>query len=103
MKIKINDQEFDSGKIVRGKYKMYAEAKKKLQSKSEVQYDDTDLDLMVNTLVKMYDNQFTEDDINEDLEVADIIFEFMQFDVEMIGKLDKKIDKATKAFMKGKK
>ncbi|GAA0069253.1 hypothetical protein UT300003_07760 [Clostridium sardiniense] len=103
MKINVKGQEFNSGKIVRGKYKLYTEAKEKLKAKSEVEYDDTDLDLMVNTLVKMYDNQFTEDDINDDFEVSDIIFEFMQCDIEIMGKLDKKIDKATKAFMKGKK
>ncbi|MCR6515803.1 hypothetical protein M4I33_13080 [Clostridium sp. LY3-2] len=103
MKIKILDKTFDSGKIVRKKYKIYTEAKEKLNNKNGVEYTDEDLDLMVNTLVSIYDNQFTEEDINDNFEIADIIFEFMHCDIEVMGKLDSKIDKATKVFTKNKK
>lgn len=105
MKIIINGKTFESGKITRAKYKIYTEAKKKITEKEEksVDYNDEDLDLMVRTLVKLYDNQFSEDDINDDFEIADIIFEFMQCDIDIMGKLNNKIDKAQKGFLKMKK
>lgn len=105
MKIIINGKTFESGKITRAKYKIYTEAKKKITEKEEksVDYNDDDLDLMVSTLVKLYDNQFSEDDINDDFEIADIIFEFMQCDIDIMGKLNNKIDKAQKGFLKIKK
>lgn len=105
MQIIINGKKFESGKINRAKYKIYTEAKKKITEKEEkeIDYNDDDLDLMVSTLVKLYDNQFNEDDINNDFEIADIIFEFMQCDIDMMGKLNNKIDKAKKGFLKMKK
>lgn len=105
MKIKVKDKIYDSGKVTRKKYSIYTEAQKVMLEKQRLgsSYTDEDLDLMVSTIVKIYDNQFTEEDINEDFEISDIIFEFMNCDIEIVGKLDRKIDKATKAFTKGKK
>lgn len=105
MEITVKGTKYKSGKINRKKYKTYTEAKKKIAEKEEknIEYNEEDFDLMVNTLVELYDGQFTEDDINEDFEVADIIFEFMHCDIEVMGKLDNKLDKAIKVFTKGKK
>lgn len=105
MKIDINGTVYDSGKIVRKKYKTYTEAKKKINSKEEqkIDYNDEDLELMEDTLVSIYDNQFSKEDIDNNLDVAEIIFEFMKCDLEIVGKLDNNIDKAQKAFTKGKK
>lgn len=105
MKIIINGKTFRSGKITRAKYKIYTEAKKKIAEKEEeiIDYNEEDLELMVSTLVKLYDNQFSEDDINSDFEISDIIFEFMQCDIDIMGKLNNKINKAQKDFLKIKK
>lgn len=105
MKIKVKDTVYDSGKITRKKYKLYNDAQKKILEKDRLglSYTDEDLDLMVDTIAGLYDHQFTADDINDDFEISDIIFEFMGCDIDIQKKLNKKIDSVTKSFMKGKK
>lgn len=100
MVIKLNDKEYKSVKMTRKYYKIYIEAFKKLETK-EI-YDDEDLDLMVDTLVKIYDNKFTEDEVNKELAVNDIIYNFMMLQADETIELQKKIDKAQKAFLKSK-
>ncbi|CEJ75432.1 MAG: phage tail assembly chaperone G [Paraclostridium sordellii] len=101
MKIVVNSKEFDSGKMVRSKYKVYSKVRDELTGKEN--YDDEDLDKMVNALVVLFDNQFTEDDINDEFEVSDIIFNFIRADLEVAEKLNKSIDKTKALFMKDKK
>lgn len=101
MKIVVNSKEFDSGKMVRSKYKVYSKVRDELTGKEN--YDDEDLDKMVNALVVLFDNQFTEDDINNEFEVSDIIFNFIRADLEVAEKLNKSIDKTKALFMKDKK
>ena len=101
MKIVVNSKEFDSGKMVRSKYKVYSKVRDELTDKEN--YDDEDLDKMVNSLVVLFDNQFTEADINNEFEVSDIIFNFIRADLEVAEKLNKSIDKTKALFMKDKK
>lgn len=101
MKIVVNNKEFDSGKMVRSKYKVYSKVRDELTDKEN--YDDEDLDKMVNSLVVLFDNQFTEADINNEFEVSDIIFNFIRADLEVAEKLNKSIDKTKALFMKDKK
>ncbi|MCQ4699082.1 hypothetical protein NE452_16270 [Paeniclostridium sordellii] len=101
MKIVVNNKEFDSGKMVRSKYKVYSKVRDELTDKEN--YDDEDLDKMVNALVVLFDNQFTEADINNEFEVSDIIFNFIRADLEVAEKLNKSIDKTKALFMKDKK
>ncbi|AUN12765.1 phage tail assembly chaperone G [Paraclostridium sordellii] len=101
MKIVVNNKEFDSGKMVRSKYKVYSKVRDELTGKEN--YDDEDLDKMVNALVVLFDNQFTEADINNEFEVSDIIFNFIRADLEVAEKLNKSIDKTKALFMKDKK
>ena len=101
MKIVVNNKEFDSGKMVRNKYKVYSKVRDELTGKAN--YDDADLDKMVNALVVLFDNQFTEADINNEFEVSDIIFKFISADLEVAEKLNKSIDKTKALFMKDKK
>lgn len=101
MKIVVNSKEFDSGKMVRSKYKVYSKVRDELTDKEN--YDDEDLDKMVNALVVLFDNQFTEADINNEFEVSDIIFNFIRADLEVAEKLNKSIDKTKALFMKDKK
>lgn len=96
MKIIVKNKEYDSGKMLRKKYKEFSNTRNELTDKEE--YSDEDLDKMVKTIVILYDNQFTEDDINEEFEVSDIIFNFMRADVEIAEKLNKNID-TVKGFM----
>lgn len=100
MLIKLNDTEYKSVKMTRKYYKIYMDAFKKLENK-EI-YDDDDLDLMVNTLVKIYNNKFTEEQINEELAVSDIIYNFMMLQVDENIELQNKIEKAQESFLKSK-
>lgn len=105
MQITVKNKKYDSGKLVRSKYKAYSELRDKFFAKQEkeISYSEEDLDNMVSVLVKIFDNQFTEDDINDDMDVADIIFNFTSIDFSIVEKIDKKVEKVNKAFMKGKK
>ncbi|MFR4581581.1 phage tail assembly chaperone G [Clostridium cadaveris] len=100
MKITINNKEYKSVKMTRKYYKMYTDAYKILEGKSV--YEDDDLDLMIKILVKLYDNNFTEDDINNELSVYEIVYNFMMLQENELLELNKKIEKTQKAFLKGK-
>lgn len=101
MQVTIKGKKYESGKILRNKYKFYTEARDRISEK-EI-YDDSDLDEMVRVIVAIFDNQFTEDDVNNDMDVSDIILNFSSMDFEIVEKVNKKAEKIQKAFMKGKK
>ncbi|NGT96498.1 hypothetical protein G6Y98_11940 [Clostridium perfringens] len=101
MQVTIKGKKYESGKILRNKYKVYTEARDRISEK-EI-YDDSDLDEMVRVIVAIFDNQFTEDDVNNDMDVSDIILNFSSMDFEIVEKVNKKVEKIQKAFMKGKK
>ncbi len=101
---KAETKTYKLGKLTRAKDKLYSEAAKKIEenTKKEENTDDEDYDTMVNTLVKLYDNQFTEDEINENMEVSDIIGAFTSILIYKNGKARKYVEDATKSFIKGK-
>lgn len=101
MKITIKNKEFDSGKMTLSKYKKYTEIRDKLSEKDGYTYED--LEDMIDILVFVFDNQFTKEDIEEDFEVDEIIYNFLRVDIEIVEKLDKKIEKTNKLFTKDKK
>ena len=101
MQVTIKGKKYESGKILRNKYKAYTEARDRIAEK-EI-YDDSDLDEMVRVIVAIFDNQFTEDDVNNDMDVSDIILNFSSMDFEIVEKVNKKAEKIQKAFLKGKK
>lgn len=101
MDITVKGKKYESGKMHRKKYSDFIKVRNKLNEK-EI-FDDSDLDDMVSAIVKVFDNKFTEDDVNEDMEVSDIIFNFSAIDFEVATKVNKKVEKVTKDFTKGKK
>lgn len=101
MQVTIKGKKYESGKMLRNKYNVYTEARDRISEK-EI-YDDSDLDEMVRVIVAIFDNQFTEDDVNNDMDVSDIILNFSSMDFEIVEKVNKKAEKIQKAFMKGKK
>lgn len=104
MELILNNKKYKVDKINRAKNKIFNEAYEKIKVKAEnnAEFNDDDLDLMVETIVKLYDGQFTEDEINDDMDIADIIFNFMQVQIQIQAKLNKNIENAKKAFSKGK-
>ena len=101
MDITVKGKKYESGKMHRKKYSDFIKVRNKLNEK-EI-FDDSDLDDMVSAIVKVFDNKFTEDDVNEDMEVSDIIFNFSAIDFEVATKVNKKVEKITKGFTNGKK
>lgn len=108
MKIKIEfeaeTKEYELGKLLRTKEKIYNDASIKLTKNAakEENTDEEDYDLMVRTLVELYDNQFTEEDINENMETADITTAFVDILIYKQTKLNKNMEDRKKAFTKGK-
>lgn len=101
MKITVKGKQYDSGKMTRGKYSKYIKVRDELVNKD--MYSDEDLDEVVSVLVKIFDNQFTEDDINDEFEIDEIILGFNTIDYEIATKVNNKVEKMNKAFTKGKK
>ncbi|WP_338658775.1 phage tail assembly chaperone G [Paraclostridium sordellii] len=101
MKITVKKKEYDSGKILRNKYKKFTEVRDRLSQKEG--YTDEDLGDMIDVLVIMFDNQFTAEDIDLEFDVPEIIYNFMRADIEIAEKLDRKIEETNKLFMKDKK
>lgn len=104
MELILNKKTYKVDKINRAKNKIFNEAYKTIKVKAEgnAEFNEEDLDLMVETIVKLYENQFTEEEVNEDMEIADIIFNFMNVQIEIQSKLNKNLENAQKAFPKGK-
>ena len=101
MKLIVNNKEFESGKITRSKFKKYSDTREELINKET--YTDSDLDKMVSVLVTIFDNQFTEDDINNEFEISDIIYNFARIELEINQKVNKKIEETNKILYLEKK
>ena len=89
MKIKINEKEYESGKITRSKYGLYRKVYESLSEKDTAGqvFDDCDLDNMIQAIVDVYDNQFTFEEACDALdEVADVIFNFSLINTEILEK-----------------
>lgn len=57
---------------------------------------------MMNVIVELYGNQFTVEDMAEDLSPEDIIMEFALMDVSVGSKVDEKVEKFKENFTSGK-
>lgn len=110
MTITVNGKTYTIEKMNRKKKKLYTdefyrilEIQKKLEKGVPVEITDDDLiGEMYETLVKLYDHQFTVEELDEE-DVTDMTFAFMSIQIELEEKLNKKADEAKKVFKKGKK
>lgn len=57
---------------------------------------------MMNVIVELYGNQFTAEEMAEDLSPEDIIMEFALMDVSVGSKVDEKVEKFKENFTSGK-
>ena len=101
MKITVKNKQYNIGEMKYEKYIPYIEARNKIIKKEL--YEPRDIDLMINTLVIVFDNQFTAKDIKDDMDISDIIFNFLNVDLEIANKSNKKALKVSEGFTKGKK
>lgn len=101
MQITIKNKKYKAGKITRDKYKQYTAVRERLMNKDF--YSDEDIDDMINTIVSVYDNKFTFEDVEKELDISDIILNFTMVDVEIAEKMNNKIEKIKKQVLSQKK
>lgn len=98
MQIVINGNTYTSGKITRPKYKKFRESYEELTKDNKQVFTDEDLDKMVECIVIVYDNQFTIDDVNNQLDVSEIIFNYSSINAEIMSSLFNQAADAKKNF-----
>lgn len=95
--IMVAGKEYESGKIGRKKYRAFREVYNDLVTPEKQTYTDEELDRMVSAIVEIYDNQFTFDEVNEELtDVSQIIFNFALINANIIKRLGEQAEDAKK-------
>lgn len=95
--ITVSGKEYESGKIGRRKYAAFREVYNKLVKPEKETYTDEELDEMVQAIVEIYDNQFTLEEANKELEdVSEIIFNFALINANIIKRLGEQAEDAKK-------
>lgn len=95
--ITVAGKEYESGKIGRKKYRAFREVYNDLVTPEKQTYTDEELDRMVSAIVEIYDNQFTFDEVNEELtDVSQIIFNFALINANIIKRLGEQAEDAKK-------
>ena len=99
MKIIINDKEYESGKITREKYRVFADAYEKLLEKdaNSLVFSEEDLDRMVKTIVAVYGEQFSFEEATDALdEISEILLNFSMINAEIMNKSKLQAEKTAK-------
>lgn len=99
MKITINGKEYESGKITREKYRAFCETYDSFLKKeaASMVFTDKDLDKMLETIVKVYGEQFSFEEANDGLdEISDILLNFSMINAEILNKSNLQAEKAAK-------
>ncbi|MBE5936049.1 MAG: hypothetical protein E7262_09700 [Lachnospiraceae bacterium] len=98
MKITVKGQEYTCEKISRTKYAKFRDTYQKItkDDPDKMIFTEEDLDDMVEVIVFVYDNAFTVDDINDDLDVPEIMFHFSLINAEVMNKVNLQTDVAKK-------
>lgn len=95
--ITVSGKEYESGKIGRRKYAAFREVYNKLVTPEKETYTDEELDEMVKAIVEIYDNQFTFEEANAELEdVSEVIFNFALINANIIKRLGEQAEDAKK-------
>jgi len=97
MKIKINGQNYEQlkfkGRILRNLLEIQDRLTEQAANDS---FTTKDLDVMCEFLVDTFDNQFTSDDLLDNLEFAEIVEYFRQIASEIMKKTNTKMEKLAK-------
>lgn len=77
--ININKKTYTMPKLIRKRSRIFDEAFEKVDAgtKGTVKNDNESLDIIEDALVGVYDNQFTKDEIEENMDEAEILAAFM--------------------------
>lgn len=97
MKIKMGDKNFEQTKFKGRILRNLLEIQNILEEREEAQeFKVEDLDIMCEFIVNTFDNQFTTDDILDNLEFHEIIVFFKQIAEEIMKKTNGKMGKLAK-------
>lgn len=103
--IKVKGNEYEMKRLTINEYMDYLDASEVVNGAGETGYTRKHIELMMEWIVKAYGNQFSVDDLKApetELDGADIIFEFLNIDLSVADKINKRVAKLQKNFMKRK-
>ena len=103
----INGKEYEMPKVSADMYIEYLSARDDIlgEDRKGALYSAKQFNKMITTIVKLYDNQFTVEELkNPDtgLSAAGIIIEFMSLEATLGTEVDEKIEKIKENFINGK-
>ena len=104
-RLKINNKEYEMKRMPMNEYLNYLDAAEIVNSAEGAGYTRKHFELMMQWIVRAYDDQFSVEDImnpETGLDPADIITEFIAIDLSVADKVNKKVAKLQKNFMKRK-
>lgn len=100
LKIEIDGKEYKFGKLLRAKEQTYNEVNAQIEKSED---DDKNYELMRDTLVKLYDNQFTAEDIDNNLETFEVLGAWMDILIYKQYKANEYIESRKKLFIQDKR
>lgn len=95
LKIEIDGKEYKFGKLLRGKEQIYNEVNAEIEKSED---DDKNYELMRDTLVKLYDNKFTVQDIDNNLETFEVLGAWMDILIYKQAKANEYVESRKKLF-----
>ena len=100
-RITINRKEYTMPKVGADDYMDYLDASETINGSTNAGYKREHIQLMCEWIVRLYDNQFTIEELKDrkkGLSADEIITEFMMVDMDIAGKIQKKMEDIQKNF-----
>lgn len=100
-RITINHKEYTMPKVSADDYMDYLDASETINGSTNAGYKREHIQLMCEWIVRLYDNQFTIKELKDrekGLSADEIITEFMMVDMDIAGKIQKKMEDIQKNF-----
>lgn len=100
-RITINHKEYTMPKVSADDYMDYLDASETINGSTNAGYKREHIQLMCEWIVRLYDNQFTIEELKDKkkgLSADEIITEFMMVDMDIAGKIQKKMEDIQKNF-----
>ncbi len=100
-RITIDHKEYTMPKVSADDYMDYLDASETINGSTNAGYKREHIQLMCEWIVRLYDNQFTIEELKDKkkgLSADEIITEFMMVDMDIAGKIQKKMEDIQKNF-----
>ena len=100
-RIAIDHKEYTMPKVGADDYMDYLDASETINGSTNAGYKREHIQLMCEWIVRLYDNQFTIEELKDKkkgLSADEIITEFMMVDMDIAGKIQKKMEDIQKNF-----